>query len=56
MATPEFDLDAAIDRIATGARADRVRAVVDDVAAAPRLSSAMISVVAGRLSELIPRQ
>ncbi len=56
MATPEFDLDAAIDRITTGARADRVRAVVDDVTAAPRLSSAMISVVAGRLSELIPRR
>ncbi|WP_322762060.1 NAD-glutamate dehydrogenase domain-containing protein [Frankia sp. Cr2] len=56
MATPEFDLDAAIDRITTGARADRVRAVVDDVTAAPRLTSAMISVVAGRLSELIPRR
>ncbi len=54
MATPEFDMDAAIDRITTGARADRVRAIVDEVTAAPRLTSAMISVVAGRLGELIP--
>ncbi len=54
MAAPEFDLDAAIDRITTGARADRVRAIVEEATAAPRLTSAMISVVAGRLNELVP--
>ncbi len=54
MSAPEFDPDAAIERITTGARADRVRAIVEEAAAAPRLTSAMISVVASRLNELVP--